>query len=193
VSQEDEDNAGRWEILETIYAHKDQWIQIRSDKVRLPDGTILDPFHVLESPPNVNIIALTPDNEVVLVEQWRHPVGKNVLEFPAGAVDEGEDPLSAAKRELLEETGFVSDDWHFLGTCDANPSRQNNQLYSFVAVGARKVAEQMLSEGELIRIRLLPWSEFRDDVGSGQRTMGAMHYAAVIWLDRFAQSRISGN
>lgn len=189
MKERDEYKADRWEVLDRRYAYKDQWLQIRSDRVKLPEGTILDPFHVLESAPNVNVIALTPDDKVVLVEQWRHPVEKNVLEFPAGAVDKGEDPLSAARRELLEETGFASDHWQFLGTCDANPSRQNNQLFSFVALDSRKVAEQQLSEGELIQVRLLPWLEFRDDLGSGQKVMGAMHYAAVIWLDRFVQNR----
>lgn len=184
-----DDGAKQWEVLGTRYAYEDRWIKIRSDRVRLPEGTILDPFHVFESPPNVNIIALTPDKQVVLVEQWRHAVGKMTLEFPAGAADEGEEPLAAAKRELIEETGFVSDQWHLLGSCDAHPSRQNNQLFSFVALEAREVAYQALDAGELIRIRLLPWPEFREQLSSGARTMGAMHYAAVNWLDHFTHSR----
>jgi len=174
--------ADRWEILESRYPVKDRWLTVRSDRVRLPDGTIVEPFHVLEAPANMNVIALTAANEVVLVEQWRHPVDKMTVEFPAGAADPGEDPLTAAKRELLEETGYTSDRWHLLGTCDAHPSRQDNQLFSYLALDARKVAEPQQSASERVRIALEPWPKFRAQLASGERTMGAMHYAAVTWL-----------
>jgi ADP-ribose pyrophosphatase len=140
--------------------------------VKLPDGAILDRFHALEEPPNVNIIALTQQGEVVLVEQWRHPVREVTLEFPAGVVEEGEDPLVAAKWELLEETGYVSEDWHFLGQCYTQPSRRSNRLFSFAALGSWKATDQRLGIGELIQTKILPWSKFRSDLLAGDRTIG---------------------
>src|SRR5476651_2295963 len=97
---------GPWKLLSSTYAYRDQWISLRSDTVELPTGQALSPFHVVEAPHWVNAIAFTPEREIVLVEQYRHPVQTVMLELPAGKVDGDETPEQAVKRELLEETGY---------------------------------------------------------------------------------------
>lgn len=179
---------GEWKVLDRRRVHDDRWIRLRSDRVELPDGTVLDPFYTLEYPDSVNVIALTHDDQVVLVEQWRHAVGKLTVEFPAGASDAGEEPLAAIRRELLEETGYASNRWLLLGSADANPSRQNNRIFSYLAVDARKVADQKLDPGELVRVCLQPWAALRRNLGTGAHSMGAMHLAAVAWLDWLAST-----
>ncbi len=180
--------ADEWKVLETDYAYRDEWIALRSEKVQLPDETVLQAYHTIEFPDWVNVIALTPDLDIVLAEQYRHPVRKLVVEFPAGAVDDGEKPLAAIKRELLEETGYASDEWHLLGSCDANPARQTNRLHSFLALRARKVAEQSLGVGEFIRTRLVPWAEFRARIDSGTSDLPAVHFACLVWLESFLRN-----
>ena len=92
------------------------------------------------------MIALTADLNIVLVDQYRHSVGSVRTEFPAGTVDDGEEPLAAIQRELLEETGYASDEWHLLGTAPVYPPLQTNRIYSFLALNARRIGGQTLDE-----------------------------------------------
>ena len=174
---------GKWKVLESKYAIADPWIRLRSDTMLLPNGRILSPCHIFEHPDWVDVIALTDELNVVLVDQYRHAVGQMRTEFPAGVVDnESEEPLAAIKRELLEETGYTSEEWHLIGTAPVNPALQTNRVHSFLALGARKVAEQDLDEGEAIRTRELPLSEFIDKVGSGDIELPALQLASLFWL-----------
>jgi 8-oxo-dGTP pyrophosphatase MutT (NUDIX family) len=177
-----------WKILETHYPYRDEWLALRSEKVQLPDETILQAYHTIEFPDWVNVIALTPDLDIILAEQYRHPVRKLMVEFPAGAVDDGEEPLAAIKRELLEETGYASDEWHLLGSCDANPARQTNHLHSYLALRAYKIGKQSLGHGEFIRTHLVPWGEFRARIDSGDSDLPAMHFACLVWLESLAKN-----
>jgi 8-oxo-dGTP pyrophosphatase MutT (NUDIX family) len=90
-----------WKTLETEYVHPG----IRVDTCELPDGQTIH-AHVLEYDDEVMVFALTKHQEVVLIKQYRHGVQKAIVELPGGSVDEGESPLEAAKRELMEETGY---------------------------------------------------------------------------------------
>ena len=96
-----------WTVLGTEYLHRGPWLTVRRDRVRLPAGAVLDDYHVLEYPAWVSVVAVTPDDRLVLVRQYRNGVGAVHDELPAGTVEPGDpDSLAAAKRELLEETGY---------------------------------------------------------------------------------------
>ena len=118
--------------------------------VQLPDGRTLPPCPVIEHPDWVDVIALTAGLNIVLVDQYRHSVGRVRTEFPAGAVDDGEEPIAAIQRELLEETGYASDEWHLLGMAPVYPALQTNRICSFLALNAHRVTHQQLDEGEVI-------------------------------------------
>jgi len=102
---------------------------LRSDSVLLADGRLLSPCTVFEYPDWVDVIALTAARNVVLVDQYRHAVGQIRAEFPAGVIDEREVPLAAIKRELLEETGYTSQERHRLGGAPVNPVLQTNRIH----------------------------------------------------------------
>jgi ADP-ribose pyrophosphatase len=172
-------------VLESRYAFADPWLRLRSDIVLLPDGRLLSPCTVFEYPDWVDVIALTADHNVVLVDQYRHAVGQIRTEFPAGAVDEAEAPLAAIKRELLEETGYASQEWHLLGSVPVNPVLQTNRIHCFLALGAQKVAEQDLDEGEAIRTREQPLSEFLDQVKAGGLELPALQLASLYLLQGY--------
>ena len=179
-----------WKVLETSYPFRDEWLVVRSDRVLLPDGTILPAYHTIENADWVSCIAITPVFEVVLIEQYRHSVRRLITEFPAGSVDaHDESPLAAMKRELLEETGYASDDWHLIGSAIANPARQTNTAYAFLALGAKQVSRPALEEGELIRTQLMPWALFRDRITSGLLRIPAQHVACLFWLHTFVAQR----
>ena len=172
-------------VLESRYAFADPWLRLRRDRVRLADSRILPACPVFEYPDWVDVIALTAERNVVLVDQYRHAVGQIRTEFPAGAVDEAEAPLAAIKRELLEETGYASDDWHLLGSAPVNPVLQTNRIHCFLALGAQKVAEQDLDEGEAIRTHEQPLSEFLDQVEAGGLELPALQLASLYLLQSY--------
>jgi 8-oxo-dGTP pyrophosphatase MutT (NUDIX family) len=143
-----------WKILESKKLHR----VFRMDKCELVNGKILDAF-VLEFQTWVNILALTKDNEAVLIKQYRHGVQETVWEFPGGIVEDGESPLEGAKRELLEETGYASSNIVQVRKCYPNPAIQNNTMYCFLALDAEKVNEQNLDDGENIEVHLVTLDE----------------------------------
>lgn len=137
-----------WKLLSSEYIHKGKWATLRVDKCKMPNGTIVDDYYVLEYGTWVNGVAITKDNEVLMVKQYRHAADIISLEIPGGVVDEGEDPQQALRRELLEETGYQFDDFEFLCELCPNPSTGNNRVYSYLAKGGFLVQEQALDDHE---------------------------------------------
>ena len=144
-----------WKILESKYLRK----EIRLDKCELSNGKIIDGV-VLEYGDWATIVALTKEQQVVLVWQYRHGAQKVILELPGGAMDaEDESPMYTARRELLEETGYTSDAFIQIGCVSPNPANQTNLIYSFLALDADKVGSQHLDETEEIEVVLKPLEE----------------------------------
>lgn len=95
-----------WKVLKRDIVFQDTWVQLEASRCELPDGRIIEPFYIRRDPDFAVVVALTKDDRLVLVRQYRHGVEKVLLELPAGAIEKGEDPKVAAGRELLEETGY---------------------------------------------------------------------------------------
>jgi 8-oxo-dGTP pyrophosphatase MutT (NUDIX family) len=177
-----------WQVLESKYSYRDRWLAVRSDTVRVPNGTILSPYHTIEFPEWICAVALTPKKEILLVEEYRHGVGRASFELPCGMPeDENEGVLAAMKRELREETGYAAEEWHVLGSSTANTARQNNRVHAFLALDARQVCEQALDAGEIIRTHVLPWRQFVDDLADGRLEIPGLHLAALWQLGVFAR------
>jgi len=171
-----------WRVLQSTYPIADRWLRVRRDVVALPSGDAMSSPPIIEQPDWVDVIALTADRKLVLVEQYRYAVGTVRTEFPAGMVEGPETPLAAIQRELLEETGYASDEWHLLGTAPVYPAFQTNRIHSFLALNARRVAEQELDDGELIHAYELPLAEFIAKVEAGAIELPALQLAGLWWL-----------
>ncbi|MCC5942765.1 MAG: NUDIX hydrolase [Balneolaceae bacterium] len=133
------------------------------------------PFYVLNAPEWINVIALTADHEIVLVEQYRAGIDEVTLEIPGGMVDRGESPAEAAQRELLEETGFRSKSWTFLGKTSSNPAILSNYTHLYLAENCEKTDKQHTDGSEDIRIHKMPMKNFLELV-----SRGVVHHSIVL-------------
>jgi 8-oxo-dGTP pyrophosphatase MutT (NUDIX family) len=147
----------KWVVESTRKIFQDRWLSVRADRCRMPDGREVDPYYVLEYPDWVNVVAVTAAEEVVLVRQYRHGIGRVVLELPSGVVEENDGgPLETVRRELLEETGYTSDSFRLTGVLSANPATHTNSTHCFLATGCRKVAEPRLDDIEELEVDVVP-------------------------------------
>jgi 8-oxo-dGTP pyrophosphatase MutT (NUDIX family) len=176
-----------WQLLDSTYSFRDRWLSVRSDTVRLPGGKTLSPYHVVEVADWVNVVAISDAGNVILVEQYRHAVKRVLLEIPAGHVDPKEDREAAARRELLEETGYGEGTWHMLGALHPVASRFANQVHSYLALGVRKIGEPQQEESENLHIHEMPWTEFVAGLQSGKlRLFEANQMSSVFLMHLYA-------
>ena len=141
-------------------------------------------FFVLHSPDWVNVIALTPTEEVLLIRQFRAGTDSITTEIPGGMVDPGEEPRTAASRELQEETGYVGTKITALGVVHPNPAFLNNQCHTFLIENAAQESEQHLDSGEDIEVFTTPLSAIKDRIEDGTITHSLV-IAAFAHLDRY--------
>jgi ADP-ribose pyrophosphatase len=172
-----------WKILESHHLHKN----VRIDTCELPDGKVIEGF-VIEYGDWVTVVALTMEQEVVLVRQYRHGAQKVILELPGGASEaDDESPLQTARRELLEETGYASDQFIQIGCVSPNPANQTNMIYSFLALDAYQAGSQDLDETEEIEVVLKPLEEVIAMAKKGE-LLQSMQVSALfftlVYLDR---------
>lgn len=127
-------------------------------------------FFVIRAPDWVNVVALTPDDQLLVIEQWRHGVERSTLEIPGGMVDPGETPAEAAARELREETGYAAESILPIGFVEPNPAIQDNRCHTFVALGCTKVGPARFDGNERIVASTVPFSSAPNLIRSGRIT-----------------------
>ena len=169
----------KWKTLSSEYLIQRPWLTARRDSVELPDGRVHPEYYVLEYPAWVNVIAVTPENRFVMIEQYRHGLGDVFIELVAGVVEDGEEPQAAARRELLEEAGYAGGDWVLLTVLSQNPSTTTNLTYCYLARGVVKVADQHLDATEDIAVHLLTEAEVRNLLARDAIKQSLM--AAPLW------------
>lgn len=169
----------KWKTLESRYIIQRPWLTARVDKVELPDGRINPEHYVLEYPEWVNIIAITREGEFVMVRQYRHAMDIVLDELCAGVVEQGEAPVDAAKRELLEETGYGGGTWREIMTVGQNPSICDNITHCFLAEGVECLSDQQLDASEDIAVLLLSRAEVEAMLRENRQLQALM--AAPLW------------
>ena len=169
-----------WKTCSSEYIHKGPWATLRSDKCEMPDGTIVDQYYVLEYPNWANAVALTEDNKIIMVRQYRHAAGIVSLEIPGGVIEDDEHPEAGMRRELLEETGYQFDEVELISTVYANPSTANNKTYCYLAKGGKKVQEQKLDEHEQLIVEEYTIEEVKQLL-AGNKIAQALHCTGLFY------------
>ncbi len=176
-----------WKYLRQEFGLNAGIFRLRFDWVENPRNASLLKAVVLEMPDWVNVVAMTPEDRIVIVDQYRFGTQAITTEIPAGGISSGETPQQAAMRELREETGYTSNEWTYCGAVEPNPAFQNNYCHQFVARNARKTHEPELDDGEAIAVREVTLDALRQEIRSGkfQNALGLLALTRVfrIWDD----------
>ena len=146
-----------WKTLQSEEVFTSPFVTVHRDKVEFPDGIQIDDFYTVTVSDAAMIVALTEDNSILLKSEYRYSCGEELIECPAGTFDKDEtDPLVVAKRELLEETGYTSENWTYLGATRESTSKLTNTMHIFLARDCVKVSEQHLDKTEHMDLIIVP-------------------------------------
>ncbi len=177
-----------WKILSTSELFKNKFFCLRKDKCELPDGRIMPGYFVFEFLDWVQIVAITREKQMITLNQYRHAAKKVFIEIPGGSLDPDEQALSAAKRELLEETGYHSDNWIELAPHFPNPATQSNRLKTFIAQDCHKIQDQDLDPYEDLEVVLRPIKTVYEMLNNGEIDHSLMIASLALARPKLDQS-----
>lgn len=159
-----------WKVLERkSLLNKTPWFHVWCETVQLPDGRIVEDYYKIEGLEGVVVVALTQDRQVITESHYKHGIGEITLDFPGGYIDSGETPIFAAKRELLEETGYKSKQWISLGRYVLDASRGFGAANIFLALNVLRNSEEISSNDlEDTHLNLMPFEQVLKAVFDGK-------------------------
>lgn len=174
------DDPLRWTTKATEVDYSSPAFDIRRDAVELPDGTVTD-YHYVDESDAVVVLPLTPDGDVVVIEEWRQAVDKINRGLPAGSCERDEDIFDAARRELREETGYKAGSLEHLLTVEPSNGIANSVHHHFVAHDCEPAGDQQLDDNESIRVDLTDYNEYLasvvdDELDDGRSALTVTHY-----------------
>lgn len=176
----------KWEKINSTNVLDSRWVSVNKDEVRLPNGMTIDDFYVVSIPDAAAIVALDKEGNIILKKEYRYCYDRDLIEVPAGALENNErDSLACAKRELLEETGYVSDDWTFLGDTIESSSKLTNYMHIYLARDCVKVSGQNLDATEELDVVVMPFSKavdmvMRNEICCNSSAHGILKAARII-------------
>ncbi|OCR01079.1 NUDIX hydrolase [Oscillatoriales cyanobacterium USR001] len=178
----------KWKLVRSQLVLNHHWCQIRQDTIELPNGTIIDDFFVNIRPDIALIFPVTPLGEIVFVRQYRHGIGEILLELPAGRFNPQEETaISAASRELTEETGYVAEQLTLMATFYDNPVKDTNHIHLFFAKNVKLIGKRQLDLTEDIEVVLVPIVKVKEKIFKGEICVSGTVAAIFLGLDLLSQ------
>ena len=173
-----------WRVLaKRVVLERPPWLTVGDQDVELPDGTVLRDFNWIATRPFAIVVPLLDGDRTILLRSFKLGVGSVSLSVPAGYLEEGEEPLAGATRELLEETGYEASEWIALGRYVVDGNYGSGYMHAFLAKGARKVREPASGDHEEQELLIVPFTEALAKLRSGemaqQSTAAALGLAAI--------------
>jgi ADP-ribose pyrophosphatase len=159
-----------WDMQENILHADCRIFEVRKQRLKRRSDGLEGEFFVLDTNDWVNVLALTPDDKIILVRQFRYGSKEQSLEPPGGVVERGEDPVVAGLRELQEETGYVGEEPKLLGVVRPNAAILSNRCHVILVRNAQKTAELNFDQHEELVTELYPVKELKEMVRSGEIT-----------------------
>jgi len=170
-----------WTVLSSrSLLRAEPWVSVIAQKIRLPDGRLINNYYQIKTPAFVVFYVKTRDNRVIVIRQYKHGIGRVSLTMPGGLIDSSENPLTAARRELLEETGYAAESWKSLGNYVPDGNFGCGRAYFFMARNARKTTEPKSGDLEEMQVILIPESDLLKAVRRG--AVISLSSAAIISL-----------
>lgn len=170
--------------LESVQVYQGHFLDVRRDRVALPDGKTAHREYI-RHPGAVMVVPLLDDGHLLMERQYRYPMGRVMLEFPAGKLDAGEPPLRCGQRELLEETGYSAAEWAYAGVLHNAIAYSDEGIHVYFARGLRR-GERQLDEGEFLDLVVHSPDELDQLAARGELT-DAKTLIGLLWLQRWQQ------
>lgn len=149
-----------WKVLKSEIILENPYLKVHKDRCEKTDGSIIDNYYTVERPNVAIVAAFTPEMDLVMIKQYRHPVRSTDYEIPAGFIEPFETNIAeAAKRELLEETGYEAESLEKIQETFSSAGFMSNHVNFFIGFNAKKIAEQKLDDNEELEVALTPWPE----------------------------------
>ena len=181
-----EDDRLEERCLESSVVYQGVFLQVRRDRVALPDASLTFREYIVH-PGAVMIVPMFDDGRVVIERQFRYPLRRAVLEFPAGKIDPNEDPQACAVRELREETGFAAREWHFLGRIHNAIGYSDEHIELYLARGLI-AGERELDAGEFLDVLTMPLDAVLAAIDAGEIT-DVKTIIGAYWVERHLRAQ----
>ncbi|HJP81281.1 MAG TPA: NUDIX hydrolase [Candidatus Saccharimonadales bacterium] len=178
----------KWTIDTSKYLVDDKYLKLRLDSCTTPEGGKVEKYYVFEYGDWVNCIAIDDEDNVIMLNHYRHGVQKYLMEFIGGGMEKGESAENTAKRELTEEAGYTGGSLFHVGSSYANPATHTNQVHTYLAVGGKITQAQNLEVGETIHVHKVPFKTVIEEMSRQDSVYPAIFIAALFHVINFIRT-----
>lgn len=174
----------KWRRIRSESLVDTHWVKVNRDAVELPNGCRIDDFYTITINDAAAIVAVDDEGNIILKKEYRYCCDQDLIEIPAGTFESDEkDSLEVAKRELLEETGYMSQSWQYIGATVESSAKLTNRMHLYFADHCRKVSQQKLDETEDLEVLVVPLKQAVDMVMNGEICCNSSAHG-ILWAAR---------